>query len=88
MSLLTGEPRSATVIARTDCQMWEIDKNVMGELLRENAALVQRLSEVLAQRRMQTEGALARQGGHAEILARRQEYADGFLKKLSSFFDL
>jgi CRP-like cAMP-binding protein len=68
--------------------MWEIDKEVMGELLRENAALVQNLSEVLAHRRMQTDGVLAQQGGHEEILARRQEYAEGFLKKLYSFFDL
>ena len=88
MSLLTGEPRSATVIAHTDCQMWEIEKTVMGELLRENEPLVQRLSEVLAQRRLQIEGTLAEQGGKENLLARRQQYADGFLKKLYSFFNL
>ena len=43
MSLLTGEPRSATVVAKSDCELWEIDKHVMGELLRENDTLAQRL---------------------------------------------
>ncbi|MEI9894279.1 MAG: mechanosensitive ion channel family protein [Chthoniobacter sp.] len=33
MSLLTGAPRSATVVAGTDCEMWEIGKEVLAEIL-------------------------------------------------------
>jgi small-conductance mechanosensitive channel/CRP-like cAMP-binding protein len=88
MSLLTGEPRSATVVARTDCEMWEIDKNTMGELLQENETLVQQLGEILAERRMVTEGILASNTDHHDVRMKQQEYTHGFLQKLSAFFDL
>lgn len=88
MSLLTGEPRSATVIARTDCEMWEIDKPVMAELLQENETLVQKLGELLAERRMETEGVLATTTEQAQIVTKQKEYTAGFLQKLSSFFEL
>ncbi len=88
MSLLTGEPRSATVIARTDCEMWEIAKPVMAELLQENETLVQKLGELLAERRMETEGVLATTTEQAQIVTKQKEYTAGFLKKLSSFFEL
>lgn len=88
MSLLTGEPRSATVIARTDCEMWEIDKNTMGELLQENETLVQKLGEILAERKLSTEGILASTTDHHEVRIKQQEYTQGFLRKLTAFFDL
>ncbi|HYR59672.1 MAG TPA: mechanosensitive ion channel family protein [Chthoniobacteraceae bacterium] len=88
MSLLTGEPRSATVIARTDCEMWEIDKNTMGELLQENETLVQKLGEILAERRLMTEGIVASTTDRNEVRMKQEEYTQGFLKKLSAFFDL
>ncbi len=88
MSLLTGEPRSATVIARTDCEMWEIDKNTMGDLLQENEALVQQLGEILAERRLMTEGIVASATNRNEVRMKQQEYTQGFLQKLSAFFDL
>jgi len=88
MSLLTGEPRSATVVARTDCEMWEIDKPVVAELLQENETLVQKLGELLAQRRLETEGILATTAGQDQVRTKQKEYTAGFLKKLYSFFEL
>jgi small-conductance mechanosensitive channel/CRP-like cAMP-binding protein len=88
MSLLTGEPRSATVIARSDCEMWEIAKPVVAELLQENQALVQRLGEMLAKRRMETEGVVASSAEDAQVATKQKEYTASFLKKLSSFFEL
>ena len=88
MSLLTGEPRSATVVARTDCEMWEIAKPVIAEFLQHNEALVQKLGELLAQRRMETEGILASTTEQAHIITKQQEYTAGFLKRLTSFFEL
>jgi small-conductance mechanosensitive channel/CRP-like cAMP-binding protein len=88
MSLLTGEPRSATVIASTDCEMWEIDKNTMGELLQENETLVQKLGEILAERRLVTEGIVASTTNRNEVRMMQQEYTRGCLQKLSAFFDL
>src|SRR6184192_584013 len=58
MSLLTGEPRSATVRADGDCYVMEIGKPVMAELLRDAPSYLEKLSELLAQRKMETEGVL------------------------------
>jgi len=88
MSLLTGEPRSATVRARRDCELWEIDKGTLGEILTENEPLVQRLGELLARRRLENEGLLASAAPGSAIDARRQEYTRSFLRKVSAFFEL
>jgi len=87
MSLLTGAPRSATVIANTDCETLEIAKDILGEILQQNQVLVQKLSELLAQRRMETEGVLASSPEIAQ-LATQKEYTESFLKRLYSFFEL
>ena len=88
MSLLTGERRSATVIAQTDCETLEIPKAVLAGLLQENPELLQRLGESLAQRRLETEGILATTMEKNAMMAKQQEYRDSFLKKISSFFAL
>jgi small-conductance mechanosensitive channel/CRP-like cAMP-binding protein len=88
MSLLTGAPRSATVVATTDCETLEIGKEVLAEILQQNEALVGKLSELLAQRRMETEGILASSTSSAQLATRQKEYTEGFLKKLYSFFQL
>jgi len=88
MSLLTGDPRSATVVAATDCEMWEIGKEVLAEILQQNETLVQKLSEMLAQRRMETEGIVASSSESTQLATRQKEYTEGFLKKLYSFFEL
>lgn len=88
MSLLTGEPRSATVVALTDCEMLEIDREVFAEILQENEPLVHKLGELLAQRRLETEGVLASYSERAQMETKQKEYTAGFLKKLYSFFEL
>jgi len=88
MSLLTGEPRSATVVARTDCELWEIDKPVLAELLQKNETLVQKLGDLLANRRLEREGVLSSEAEKKNLHAKEKEYAASFMKKLYSFFEL
>lgn len=88
MSLLTGEPRSATVVAKSDCETWEIQKAVFAEVLEDNKALLERISEALAQRKMEMEGVLAANTERAMIAAKKREYTVGILAKLYSFFEL
>ena len=88
MSLLTGEPRSASVVAKTDCEMWEIGKEVLAEILAENQPLVEKLSEILAVRKLNTEGIVASATASADVQAKQQEYKAGFLKRLYGFFEL
>jgi small-conductance mechanosensitive channel len=90
MSLLTGAPRSATVVADTDCEVLVIGKDTLGEVLASEPALAERLSQLLAERRMQNEalhGAVAAAQGAGRESVRR-DYAKQFLKQVSEFFQL
>lgn len=89
MSLLTGEPRSATVLALEDCELLEITKQVFATLLSREESLVQRLSELLAHRKLETEGhAHRQQSGGSAAQQVRDEYQANFLSRLRSFFEL
>lgn len=88
MSLLTGEKRSATVVAKNDCELLEIEKAAFSEVLQSNQRLFQKLSEMLARRRLETEGVLASSVGNRAAATMEKEYAANFLAKLYSFFQL
>lgn len=88
MSLLTGEPRTATVRAEKDCEVMEISKAVMAELLRSSPQCLHHLSELLARRKVETEG-LVRDAALPETnAAREREYTATFLSRLRSFFEI
>jgi small-conductance mechanosensitive channel/CRP-like cAMP-binding protein len=88
MSLLTGEQRSATVIAHTDCEVVEITKPVLAKSLKEHSELVAQLSQLLAKRQMDNEGILSAGASVTTLDARQKKYAAGFFDRLRSFFEL
>ena len=89
MSLLTGEPRTATLIAREDCETLEITKAAMAAVLQHNPVLSSRLSELLAQRQLETDEAYnSTPPDPASGNARQARYAAGFLSKVQTFFQL
>jgi CRP-like cAMP-binding protein len=88
MSLLTGEPRSATVRADGDCYVMEIGKPVMAEVLRDAPSCLEKLSELLAQRRMETEGILKEAISTNEHALTERQYTANFLQRLRAFFEL
>lgn len=87
MSLLTGEQRSATVRAEDDCEVIEIAKPAMAAVLRDAPECVTQLSELLAARKMETEGLLKELGQSVEQ-SRAREYRATFLRRLRSVFEL
>ena len=89
MSLLTGEKRSATVKADGDCYVMEISKDVMGDVIRDSPECLRQLSELLAKRKMETEGIIKDAAiSSAEQAARQREYTATFLNRLKTFFAL
>ena len=74
MSLLTGERRTATVRAETDCHVMEISKPVMAEVLRDSPDCLERLSELLARRKMENEGILKEAASQAQNESKKREY--------------
>jgi len=87
MSLLTGEKRSATVVATTDCEVVEIGHEAFGRLLKARPVLAGALGELMAKRRMKNEGILSDKPGPAAV-ATEKEYAAGFQARLRQWFRL
>src|SRR6266481_2933820 len=88
MSLLTGEPRSATVRADGDCYVMEIGKPVMAEVLSGAQTCMEQLSQLLAQRKMETEGILKEARSTDEHALTERQYTANFLHRLRTFFQL
>lgn len=88
MCLLTGEARTASVVARNDCDIWEIRRNILQPILQDNAALAEKMSLQLAQRKLVTEGILAATAPSQMVVAKEKEYTAGFLKKISALFEI
>jgi small-conductance mechanosensitive channel/CRP-like cAMP-binding protein len=88
MSLLTGEKRSASIIAKSDCEVVEIGKPILANSLKENPELLAKLSALLAQRQLENEGAMAAQTDTSIVRAKQSEYQTTFIDKLRVFFEL
>lgn len=58
MSLMTGSPRVASVIARTDVECYRLDKEAFEEILLARPGIAEEISHVLVARRMQLDSAL------------------------------
>jgi CRP-like cAMP-binding protein len=84
MSLLTGEPRSATVVATSDVVVLELDRNVFSKHFAENPERAQQMSELLAQRRSELEAVASSTGAAAPESAKANE----ILRRLKSIFRL
>lgn len=86
-SVLTGEKRTATILALEDCFAVEVDKTILAPLIEASPNLLESLSDLLAQRLMKNEGIVAEAAGAAHQ-TKRHNYKAGFLNKLKSFFEV
>ena len=86
-SVLTGERRSATVVALEDSLAVEVDKSIVAPIISACPELLESLSELLAGRRMQNEGIVAEAAGAASQ-NKKHDYKAGFLEKLKTFFQV
>lgn len=82
MSLLTGEPRGATVRAKSEAILAELPKSAIAELVDNNDRLMNKLSEALSRH---TASNLQQQERHVESYAGERSPVD-YLKRLRDFF--
>lgn len=83
MSLLTGEPRTATVIAREEVEAVEIRREAFAALVQKSPEVLAHLGELLARRQLANESHAA-----AAQAARIEQTRLGMLSRLRSFFQL
>jgi small-conductance mechanosensitive channel/CRP-like cAMP-binding protein len=87
MSMMTGEPRSATVIALTDVVCYRLDKEAFNDIIKHRPEIAEDMSEQLARRRVELEA--AREGLNDEAMQARMNYHKGdLLQRIRRFFTL
>lgn len=87
MSLLTGEPRSATVIADGEVECFRLDKVAMQGIFTSRPEVAQKLAQVLAERKVALSA--AREGlSAAAARERTASEAHALLARIRSFFAL
>ena len=79
MSLMTGQPRSATVIALTQLRVLEITKDAIGDLLKASPELFERFSRVLARRQQENDA-------HAHRMRDQEEVEQDLLTRMKEIF--
>jgi CRP-like cAMP-binding protein/small-conductance mechanosensitive channel len=84
MSLFTGAPRSAHVVAREPSVTFEVRKETMSRILEQNPVLVERIAQMIAERQKANETALQRASGTVEVAAE----ARTLLLRIRDFFRL
>ncbi len=85
MGLLTGQERTATVVAVGDVLCYRLDKDGFDAILKARPALVDDLSEVVARRQANNEKLLEMT---AENRAREKTRAAELVRRIRAFFDL
>jgi len=88
MSLLTGEPRSATIRAEEDCEVLEISHEAMAEVLRDSPQCLTQLSDLLAKRKLEGEGIVKGATQPQDQGTKESEYRASFLQRLRAVFEL
>ena len=87
MSLMTGDKRSATVVALEDVECYRLDKDAFHDILRKHPEIAEHISHVLARRRMEHDA--AREGLDAEARRLHMQHTQGdIFARISAFFGL
>ncbi|MEP6719322.1 MAG: mechanosensitive ion channel family protein [bacterium] len=87
MGMMTGEPRSATVVAITNVECYRLDKDAFHDILKRRPEIADDISTLLANRRVELEA--AREGLNEEAKRLRMRYhQNDLLRRIKNFFTL
>jgi small-conductance mechanosensitive channel len=85
MSLMTGEKRTATVVAAGPCELYVIGRAELREILEMDPKLPEHIADVLARRKAQLE---ERSAKGADVAAKIESESSVLLSRIKSFFSL
>src|SRR5438477_5542266 len=86
MGVMTGERRTASVIAATEVECYRIDKDIFKSVLRNRPDMANVISQMMAKRRVELES--VRVGLDAEARSRVKEERTEILSSIQTFFGL
>jgi CRP-like cAMP-binding protein len=87
MGLMTGEPRTATVVAQSDVRCYRLSKEAFESILRRRPEMAEEISGTLAHRRIGLDAAREEAGGEA-LRERMKTTQNAFLARMRDFFGL
>jgi CRP-like cAMP-binding protein len=85
MSLMTGAPRSATVVAMSDVECFRLDKETFKKVITQRPQIAEGVAKVLAARKIELDHVRSDLG--SEVASRKNTEAD-LLLKIQKFFGL
>ncbi len=85
MGLMTGAPRSATVVAKTDMECYQLDKESFESILHSRPSIAEEISQILATRRSALDTA---QSGFADKQRSQNQQRSEILARIKTFFGL
>lgn len=87
MGMMTGEARTATVIAQTDVKCYRLDKEAFRDILRERPEIAEDISHTLARRRVELEA--IREALTEDLIHQRMQHTQrDLLQRIRDFFTL
>jgi small-conductance mechanosensitive channel/CRP-like cAMP-binding protein len=87
MGLMTGAPRTATVVAQTNAECYRLDKKSFQDILQRRPEIAEDISHILARRRVELEA--VREGLNEEAKLKRMSNTQGdLLRRIRDFFTL
>jgi CRP-like cAMP-binding protein len=85
--MMTGEPRTATVIALSDIECYRLDQEAFHDILKSRPEIAENISEILARRRVELEAAREGLDEEAKLMRKRRHQGD-LLRRIKGFFRL
>lgn len=85
MSLMTGDRRSATVVALDDCEFLVVDREPFREVIHRSPESLERITEIMVARRMATQQELAAKRAERESMNVAEERAS-LASRIRTFF--
>jgi small-conductance mechanosensitive channel/CRP-like cAMP-binding protein len=85
MSLLTGEARSASVVAYTECNVLEVPKHSLEPMFAQRSELAVEIATLMAERKLKSE-LMTAETHNISVSDRLRVYSEEFAKSILSFF--
>ena len=87
MGLMTGAPRSASVIAKSDVECYRLDKEVFEEMMQARPAIADEISQILVTRRAELDNAMQDMDAQSALKDMSQQRNE-ILSTIKRFFSL
>ena len=87
MGMMTGEPRSSTVVAKTDVKCYRLGKDDFEDIIHRRPEILEDIAHTIVQRRMELDTALEEVSAEARA-ARAAQSHSALLSRIRGFFGL